>query len=75
MVRKLPSLCDFGVSPFRIGQNIRNLNGFAFQQYSAAHTATSRRKCQGFVVFNVLGRVTVARRRVVACVFPGRSQY
>src|SRR6516162_10136791 len=66
---KVAESCGFRVSPFWIGQNIGNLNRFALQQHSAAYGAASRCKCQTFVVVIVLGRVTVACCRVVACAF------
>src|SRR5262249_2184952 len=45
---KVAESCGFRVSPFRIGQNIRNLTRFALQQNSAAYTAASGFKAQGF---------------------------
>src|SRR5262249_6089783 len=50
---------------FRIGENIRDLNGFPLQQNSRDHTAASRCKRLGLYKLIVLSRVTVARRVVI----------
>src|SRR5262249_51356216 len=40
---KIADTCNFTLLVFRIGKNIRNLNGFALEQDSAGYTAAPRR--------------------------------
>src|SRR6516162_9370391 len=53
------------IAVFRVGQNIRDLNGPALKQDPPGKTPSPRRKCKGFMMFNVFGREAVSRRDVV----------
>ena len=62
------SLC-FAQGVFRVGKNIGDLNGLAFQLDSPNDALSPRRKRDGLYVFNVFGRKAVARGAIVARVF------
>src|SRR5262249_23315651 len=59
---------------FRVGQNIRNLNGLALQQDSAGNSPSSWKKRECLHVLIELAREAVVRRRTIARFFTRRAE-
>jgi hypothetical protein len=56
---------SFGQIVFRIGQNVRNLNGSTLKQYPAGNARSSWLKSQALHVLYKFGRQAVACSRIV----------
>src|SRR3974390_1923723 len=56
------------IAVFRVGQNVRNLNGLALKQHPACYGTPPQRKRESLMKINVFWREAVTCRDIVACI-------